>query len=216
MEHSRINSEELSKLIFYGENEKVEFKSHLADKEIIEKTISSIQNTLGGMIVFGVSETKEKEILTGLTNQEIKNLNDFCCGRHDVKDYYSVELDEKTAFVIEIEKSSRGVTYNGETYIRIKNRNVLEKEVNMQQLLERIEDQIKTNNELISSNLKYTESNKKLCEDVYELKIEIENEKSHSFIKTIASFLAGVFGDRLIGPVFESLLTFLYSLINKS
>lgn len=100
----------LERLIYKGENEKVDFKQTISDPYKIAKTISSFANTKGGKILVGVRDDKT---IVGIDPEEEKYVldtaADFYCSPPIRLSYeeFEDEEEEKTVLIVSIKESKQ-------------------------------------------------------------------------------------------------------------
>lgn len=100
----------LEKLIYKGENEKVDFKQTISDPYKIAKTISSFANTKGGKILVGVRDDKT---IMGVDPEEEKYIletaADFYCTPPIKLEYeeFEDEEEDKTVLIVNIKESNQ-------------------------------------------------------------------------------------------------------------
>lgn len=100
----------LEKLIYKGENEKVDFKQTISDPYKIAKTISSFANTKGGKILVGVRDDKT---IMGVDPEEEKYIldtaADFYCTPPIKLEYeeFEDEEEDKTVLIVNIKESKQ-------------------------------------------------------------------------------------------------------------
>lgn len=112
---------QITRLIKYGENESVEFKSKWVDSRTLKRLMIAFANTKGGHIIFGISDNGQINGLEKSDKQEerIKEIAKNECNPSIDYEFYYVAIEDKTIAIIEIKKSRKTHSTNeNEIYIR--------------------------------------------------------------------------------------------------
>ncbi|WP_448518466.1 AlbA family DNA-binding domain-containing protein [Rhodoflexus sp.] len=124
--------DEFQQLIRSGESLTLEFKQTASNPEKIAKTLVAFANTLGGVLVIGISDQKE---VIGIDPEEEKFSLQQAALSHCLPPihitYTEVELEEKTVLLAEVAADStphyytKGGTTGQQFYMRSGSRNQL-------------------------------------------------------------------------------------------
>lgn len=70
-----MNLRELKKLVKLGESERIEFKKSTGQRTVAAKTVCAMLNSIGGFVIFGVTDKGE------ITGQKVsaKTIEDILC-----------------------------------------------------------------------------------------------------------------------------------------
>ncbi|AKD04709.1 ATP-binding protein [Pontibacter korlensis] len=100
--------DELQRLIWEGENDKVDFKQRVTKPEKIARTMVSFANTHGGVILVGV---KDNGYVTGVDPEEEKHTlqlaADFYCDPPVQLQYEEIEQDNRTVLMVIVPESKQ-------------------------------------------------------------------------------------------------------------
>ena len=113
----RIEKSELMNLLSAGENDQLEFKSHIANADIAAKHIAAFANTNGGRLIVGYNELTNS--IDGATPKDhmliekaIKSIGDL-----SKVDIYTIDYDKKHILIVDVEKQEQGILFFRCAYI---------------------------------------------------------------------------------------------------
>lgn len=119
----RVTFENLEQLLYKGENDTVEFKRSIPlQLSIVERLISAFSNAKGGSIIFGCDEPKHN--IVGVEENQINELRQLIAAPQYKNNcyIYTINFNDKTVAVLDVEKSKADMYVNGVAYIRCENK----------------------------------------------------------------------------------------------
>lgn len=124
--------DEFQQLVRGGESATLEFKQTASNPEKIAKTLVAFANTMGGMLVIGISDRRE---IIGIDPEEEKFALQIAASRYCFPPieltYSEAEIEDKTLLIAEVQASNtphfytKNNTGEQQFFIRLNNQNKL-------------------------------------------------------------------------------------------
>ena len=159
-----ITKDNIKSVLKAGESNTVEFKTRVATNNILPRIISAFANTEGGVIIIGYDEKSQSVFDTSQVDYErakniisANNLEAVC-------NAYTIQYEEKTLIVIQVEKSKALIIAGGGAYIRNGDRDI--SVLTSKDVVTRIESHVETSKSTDSKEI--LERLEKRLEQVYD------------------------------------------------
>ena len=188
----RLGKNELISILAAGENEQVEFKSHIADVEVAAKNIVAFANTSGGRLIVGYDERTRNIGSCTLKDRTLIERAISLVDNCPKVDLYTLSIDGKCVLIADVNKQENGIAFwNGRMFSRNHERIITMGEKEIKQRMANVSNEV-----LLEAITKLSAQNQQLG-------ILIDKNSRSSTITSIITCVAGA----LLGTLFGFLLS---------